>query len=688
MGDSEEEKSESKSAPKPGKWAAEIYDVFRLFSRINRTVYGLLLLEIGWALFVILVGKLPSPDDHSAHEISFPWFGTDGRPSLVQVSASALFVPGALALFFWWGVWSGCSSYLLMPMRRLGNAALLFTMYFLIPIIVLLELLLLLPAEVLLETFWVRRLDQKRRGEIIAKAKAVDRDKLASDMTKQALSQLQENNPAKRRTLVLEYSEKLISALESWDNLTEEDRQLTIKEIGQIAAKRTERKALSDAAIQKFKFSQRPRELCVSIIRRITSQATIAFAPLASFNYLEDLNAAKAPAQVFAVAVAFIRWKLKDQKSSRLVRFRNLPPHWAPRDNNGADRLRRLAGADALIWGTYLTQNVNKIWMYIESKGVRWRPEANKDQDTSRLPALFPYSVDIPPIIVVDQLDLREIYIVCIMALVQLINARGEKRSFVDKTFGSSRSGVPMSLLWRLSTIVKSFDELYMGTGEIDNLTRNLVLEAFLTMPASTEGAEDSMYPSAGRTLLAIAGSWVGNQIHKAESIEDNLPNRLQPVIEKCIAIDETVPENLYRLGALECLGDRPQDAIDAFSKAKVFDQMKVKPQDWAYAHAVATTALNTWDRRSSDAIKLAQFAAECARAINLGGEFSREKLKRDYESTLEVRSMKFSPEREPPTAMKVIEHMFSHDYLAGAKKSRAEPLIEKAESIVSEYAC
>lgn len=40
------------------KYAAEAFELFRLFDRIGRSFYGLLLLEIGWLLILILAAKL------------------------------------------------------------------------------------------------------------------------------------------------------------------------------------------------------------------------------------------------------------------------------------------------------------------------------------------------------------------------------------------------------------------------------------------------------------------------------------------------------------------------------------------------------------------------------------------------------------------------------------------------------
>ena len=52
-----------------GKWASEIYDTVRIFRRINSTIYGLLSVEIGWILLLVLVTKLSSPGKNPAPAI-------------------------------------------------------------------------------------------------------------------------------------------------------------------------------------------------------------------------------------------------------------------------------------------------------------------------------------------------------------------------------------------------------------------------------------------------------------------------------------------------------------------------------------------------------------------------------------------------------------------------------------------
>src|SRR5437879_6489435 len=79
-----------------GKWAAEFYDFLRIFRRINNSIYGLLLVEVAWVFFLILLGRLSSS---KPPVITVPWTNA-------AVPVSDVFLPGAAALLLLWMWWS------------------------------------------------------------------------------------------------------------------------------------------------------------------------------------------------------------------------------------------------------------------------------------------------------------------------------------------------------------------------------------------------------------------------------------------------------------------------------------------------------------------------------------------------------------------------------------------------------
>ena len=49
----DEETDSKKEGKATGKWAAEAYDLFKLFSRTGRTFYGLIVLLLGYTLLIL-----------------------------------------------------------------------------------------------------------------------------------------------------------------------------------------------------------------------------------------------------------------------------------------------------------------------------------------------------------------------------------------------------------------------------------------------------------------------------------------------------------------------------------------------------------------------------------------------------------------------------------------------------------
>jgi hypothetical protein len=365
-------------------------------------------------------------------------------------------------------------------------------------------------------------------------------------------------------------------------------------------------------------------ELTALLVRKIQSGAVVAFAPVKSFNYEEDLNSAKAPAQAFAVAIELVRWKLARRKSSRLVRFVNLPLHWSPSNVDQASRLRRLAGADALIWGSYLVGDPNRIWLNIHT-GRPNRKKSDRDEDRPALTQLFPYSIEPSSVIVIDQRNVHDSYVVALLGLIHTINSRQNKDT---SAAWSDKFGV----FARTRAMFGVLDELYLGAPDLDKLIELLALDAFLqTSPDKSSRRHHELYPSTETMLSDLASEWVGEKVRSSSS--EGLADRLTPVIEKCIRVSPK-PEHYYRLGALHCIKGEAEKALHAFEKAKPLDWANTEL--WAYASAQASMALSDWSVRSSNA-ELAKYAACCARAINLGGDYARTTLKKEFDASSNV---------------------------------------------------
>jgi hypothetical protein len=400
-----------------------------------------------------------------------------------------------------------------------------------------------------------------------------------------------------------------------------------------------------------------------SLIRHVQSRARIAFAPLKGFNYLEDVNASKAPAQVFSVAVERLRWKAERYKLPRLVKFRYLPLLWTPNDATDASRLRSLCGADVLVWGTYLTQNPNRIWLNIQHKSVTSKEDQTRD--TPKLPTLFPYLLDLQSVIVIDQREMTNSYVVPVLALIHTLQSRGDASARKEAMQGWKPEAASLRQLGmfvvRLLRQIKLLDQLQFSVSEVDKLIEALVLDIFLALPEFATVKDDDMYPSAERILVDIAGEWVGAEIRRTESYRsEGLPGRLKPIIERCITMDPGKPENYYRLGALECIANRPDEAIATFGKVRGLDEVNTASR--SYAHAMASIALAESEVDTTNGV-LAQCAAACGRAINLGSDDAKKSLRKEVEKSIMLETLRSSGELSVPTSMKVIDRLINAEY-------------------------
>jgi hypothetical protein len=652
MADAEEGEEESKKDKKEkivsGKWAAEVYDIFRLFSRTGETFFGLLLLEFGWVLLVLLLGKLPHKEDELPR-ISLLWFPSQWRTA-DSIAVHELFIPGALIIFVGWLVFSGFTSYILWFLRRPLRSLIVYLLYAVGFFIFFSLMLFELPFDLIRTNRWIARLTPEERSKIVSEK--LNQTKLGGQKISLILEAIKDSKRRKLRKFEKQYGHDIIEAARGWSKLDDAKKTALIEAVGSKDVEAASGNALMEAALEKkTALSEgvgKLLELFFSGIRFIKSRGLIAFAPLKSFNYAEDLNAGKAPAQVFSVATERVRWKFEKLKRTKLVHFINLPLHWVPTNTNEASRLRRAVGADALLWGTYFSDDPNRIWLNIE----HWRkpPERYETDREVTVPDLFPYFMDFQSSIVINQTNLRDSYVAVIMAVIHVLKTRSESR----------RRTSWLQLPAIVSKAVETFrylDDLSFGGLEIDKVVELVVLDAFVSMPMTSTEAGDSMYPSAEMILVNLASEWVGREIGQNDSYRPaEAVDRLQPVLEKCILLNPSKAENYYRLGALECMRGRAEEALNAFSRAKPFDQTNA--MFWSYAEARAKMALSDWDRNYKD-MALVRYAAECARAINLGDDKSRTRLSEEFEKVVRVQVIRLSKD-ETPEIVKIIDRLFA----------------------------
>jgi hypothetical protein len=108
-----------------GKWAAEVYDFIRLFQRDGKRFLGLLFLELGWLLFIILLAKLSS-SEHPPYVFEFAVPALKGAAGkLLTFRATTLYSAGALIVFLFWIAYSRLYLFVLSPLLRIVRIAII-----------------------------------------------------------------------------------------------------------------------------------------------------------------------------------------------------------------------------------------------------------------------------------------------------------------------------------------------------------------------------------------------------------------------------------------------------------------------------------------------------------------------------------------------------------------------------------
>src|ERR1700682_2045253 len=156
-------------------------------------------------------------------------------------------------------------------------------------------------------------------------------------------------------------------------------------------------------------------------------------------------------------------------------------------------------------WGSYLVGDPNKIWLNIHT-GLPNRKKSDRDEDQPTLTQLFPYSIEPSSVIVIDQRNVHDSYVVALLGLIHTINSRQNK----DARAGwSAKFGV----FARTRAMFGVLDELYLGAPDLDKLIELLALDAFLqTSPDKSSRRHHELYPSTETMLSDLASDWVGEK--------------------------------------------------------------------------------------------------------------------------------------------------------------------------------
>lgn len=620
---------------KGGKWAAEVYDFLRLFRRINTSIYGLLLLEIGWVLFLLLVSQL-TPSDGDTPII--PTIVLLGQKSLPVID---LLIPGSVFLGLLWAFGSGLWIYIWLPIKRLLCSLLILLIYLEILALLLLTVLLLpvtWPLEFFLSRRWLRRLNPKDRAEI----KEI---LIKETQAKVEFEALLQDRPA--IVSLLGYGDYELWLKSKRNQLSTEEQTALWNRVGERCL---HKKAAEEATVRRLFLLDWMKERNSNWLQNLSSRAVIGLAPLKTFSYREDLNAAKAPAQIYATAIERLRWQLATWKVLPHLEFQILPEHLAPKNSSEASWLRRALGLDVLLWGSYLVDDPQRIWLNMERAlrvDEKERLQKGDEENHKRRTAdVFRVSLDIDaPTIVINQQNPWDVYVALLIAILQTLYAR--KKS------------------WQAPINRFTPDMLTFGGIYEDRLIEHLVEDAFFAyqaLPSEKKTAAPEMYPEPALLLADLAGRWVGSALKKKDDLVKRAPQLLR-VLQHCIELNPLGALNYYRQGALYCLLDQPQKALDAFATAEKYESADAQA-DAYYIYAEADLARDELERAISSDLTFIRYVTSIARAINLGETPSghKQSFEKTTFATLESLSRNKSQRAKPSTARVVLSKLLKED--------------------------
>ncbi len=588
------------------KYAAEAYELFRLFERFGRSFYGLLLAQIGWLFLLLLASKIVG-DKNGPPALAFPVLTFDSPYVAFQdVRLAVVAVMGSIIIGIGWVFYSRLHHYIVAPTMQILSWAIKWLSIPLFSLIVLLNAV-LLPITWPLERLLLRL--------------KMGRNKI------RWIDEFHSNNP-------------------------QADAEVAYKGMVDELTKKYGDKIFERLAIEEIPFTRDSLRKAAfiplsALLERTQSYGRIGIAPLMAYSYLENFQAAKTQIQVFAVAIGKIYSVLKDISAANHMRFYDLPSHVKVRSHQEAAWVCRYFGLDVLLWGSYLDESSEMIWMNIYSRLDRDAQKEERDKMGFQFQySIFPNTVEVDtPALVFPQKAHRQAYVVLLVAMLQALKGRAvlHKRQWAS---------------------FKYLDQLYLSSDDlIDKLVLDLVTDALRVLP--NEPLTSEIFPSANAQLVEIAGKWVGHQFadrfgDRDDSLWDTLgqqkvAEQLYTIAEKCSLVLPERSEHFYRLGAIACMLQDTEKAIAHFKRAGELDSHSTK----VHHIGAQVKAEQELESKKNDELTLARFATHAACAINTGNEFSIRQIKEAMEISSKVGLFKLR--ESMPVSILVIQKMLEN---------------------------
>jgi hypothetical protein len=583
---SEDEASSSKS----GKWAAEAFGFLRFYQRVGNQLWGLILMEIGWAALLLLVSKL-LPDE--------------GPRRLRGAAITDIFLIGGIVIALWWSFSSGVYLYGWLIVQRVLRAGALLVLYATFSLL----------AAVRLIFNWreVNRTEKRLKDEEEAAEEKVPVPPAREEtpMTPEA-----ELNKKKTEEEALRDKSRFLKAVKLVDEKSKKPGVPWPLRVGHLF--------------------ERPMEGCIKLCARLKSGGRIGLAPIYSFTFEEDSKAAKAPLQAFAAGVDRLQIKLRHLVSIQSLRFDVLPTAVNVKTSRQARLLRGLFGFDAVLWGSYVSTDPPEIALQLEAA----RPEPKKEEsDWNRTWHDLDLFKNVSQIenegMVIDQDDLLDAYIAVAMAMVHALNAR------------EFRPGGPFGGKLDMLRLYKYSDPRVIISALVTDGLFSLPAEPLRRTAEPTPAVEHrrKAHPSrsnfssnrtAKETLVDVAGKWVAQQLDSTGSWEERYPNEfLEDVAARCVELRPLEPENYYRLAAIRLILGKVGAARRDLDAATTNDTLarRIAPTPLSIKAGMAIRDLDHPSYQGRE-FREAQCAIYVARAVARGGDKVREDLATKFKET------------------------------------------------------
>lgn len=603
-----------------GKWAAEAFGLLRFYQRVGNQLWGLILMNIGWAALVLLIAKLlPDEGEKEVHHLR-----------LIDV-----FLLGALVVTFCWVFSSGLYVYGRIVLERILRAIGL--------LLLLIWFVLILAIQLVFQLREYGRIEGELRRE----------EEKAAERRKAGERKLTGEQPVATPTPAVAAERKKRAAAQQ----KKEHEQRVAK-----AFKLLDEKANRPDAPWPLRVAKVFDPLTAACIRGISwlnSSGRIGLAPIYTFTFEEDRNAVKAPMQAFASAVDRLQYRLQNLSAARRIRFDPLPAAVSVTTARRARLLRWIGGFDAVLWGSYTSTRPPRIAMQMEV--ARPQPKGDEDDWSRTWNDVDPFRTAAPANegMIVNQDDWFDAYIAVAMTLVHAINAR-ELRPTIGGAWGAKLDRI----------------RLYSDAG-LRAIITALVEDCLFAMPAGalSDGSEVpspvdefpdpiparsrfSSAPTAKESLVSVAGKWLARQLDDFTSSDERCPDEfLEDVARRCAELCPEDAENHYRLATVLLATGKTNEARAAIAAGVAADSRLRRIGEIPFS-VKASMALGELDilSREGSGVRVAKCGVHVARAIARGGQKTRGSLAEEYKKTTGYKLSQHRTEPRSPELAYVFE--------------------------------